>query len=123
MVDTGFNGTLFLPRDFIGVNDFALIGEESFHSVGQAEAQLSQVFSAKIEWLGEDHEISIIASEHGSALVGAEMMIEARLEMITQPQRSSSKEFQDKNYEKPPFPFISLCGFYRVSIWPSSETD
>jgi len=48
-VDTGFNGTLFLPREFIELNGFDLIGEESFHSVGQAEAHLAEVFSATIK--------------------------------------------------------------------------
>lgn len=81
MIDTGFNGTLFLPRDFIEQNDFTLIGEESFHSVGQAEAHSAEVFSATVKWLGDEFEVGIIVSEHGSALLGAEMMLEARLEI------------------------------------------
>lgn len=81
VVDTGFNGTLFLPRDFIEQNNSDLIGEESFHSVGQAEAHLAEVFSAKIKWLGDESEAGIIACDHGSVLIGAEMMIGARLEI------------------------------------------
>ena len=81
VVDTGFNGMLYLPRDFIESNNFDLIGEESFHSVGQAEAHLAKVFSAKVKWLSEEIEVAIIASEYGSALIGAEMMLEAKLEI------------------------------------------
>lgn len=81
VVDTGFNGTLFLPRDFIRRNDFTVIGEESFHSVGQDEAQVAEVFSATVKWLGDELEVGIIVSEFGSALIGAEMMIHAKLEI------------------------------------------
>lgn len=81
VVDTGFNDMLYLPRDFIESNNFDLIGEESFHSVGQAETHLAEVFSAKVKWLGEEIEAAIIASEYSSALIGAEMMLAAKLEI------------------------------------------
>ncbi len=81
VIDTGFNGTLFLPLDFIESNEFDLIGEETFHSVNQAEAQLAAVYSAKVKWLDEEIEVSIIAGEHGSALIGAGMMLDAKLEI------------------------------------------
>lgn len=80
-VDTGFNGMLFLPRDFIEQNNFDLIGEESFHSVSQADAHLAEVYSAKVKWFDEEIEVSIIAGEHDSALIGAEMMLGAKLEI------------------------------------------
>jgi clan AA aspartic protease len=81
VVDTGFNGSLFLPLDFIESNGFDLIGEESFHSVSQAEAHLAKVYSATVKWLGEETEVAIIAGEHGSALIGAGMMLNAKLEI------------------------------------------
>ena len=58
-----------------------MIGEESFHSVGQDEAQVAEVFSATVKWLGDELEAGIIVSEFGSALIGAEMMIHAKLEI------------------------------------------
>jgi predicted aspartyl protease len=81
VVDTGFNGSLFLPRDFIEKSGFALIGEETFHSVGQGEPHIAEVFAASLNWLGEEIEVSVIASEHGSSLLGAGLMIGCKLEV------------------------------------------
>lgn len=74
VVDTGFNGSLFLPRKFIEQNGFDLIGEEAFHSVGQIEAHIAQVFAARLNWLGDEIDVSVIVSEHGSALLGAGLL-------------------------------------------------
>jgi predicted aspartyl protease len=81
IVDTGFNGTLFLPQSFIDENDFALIGNEEFKSVGQDEAHSTKLFSGAVKWLGDEFEISILMSERNFALIGAEMLIDARLEI------------------------------------------
>lgn len=81
VVDTGFNGSLFLPRDFIEQNDFDLIGEEAFHSVGQRDAHIAEVYAATLHWLGEEIEVSVIASEHGSSLLGAGLLIGCKLEV------------------------------------------
>lgn len=81
LVDTGFNGTLFLPREFIEANNLVSIGEQQFNSVAQAESHFAEVFAADVRWLGDELEVRVIASEHGSALIGAEMMINAKLEI------------------------------------------
>jgi predicted aspartyl protease len=79
-VDTGFNGSLFLPRTFIDRNDFDLIGEEAFYSVGQTNAHIAEVFAARLNWLGEEIDVSVIASEHGSALLGAGLLTSCKLQ-------------------------------------------
>jgi predicted aspartyl protease len=45
LVDTGFNGTLFLPRWFIEANDLISVGEQEFNSVAQADL-ISPKFSS-----------------------------------------------------------------------------
>lgn len=79
VVDTGFNGSLFLPQDFIERNGFDVIGEEAFHSVGQRDAHVAEVYAANLYWLGEEIEVSVISSEHGSSLIGAGLLTGCRL--------------------------------------------
>ncbi len=81
LVDTGFNGALFLPREFIEANDLISFGEQEFNSVAQAETHFAEVFVADVKWLGEEIEVGIIVSEYGSALIGAGMMLGAKLEI------------------------------------------
>ena len=81
LVDTGFNGTLFLPRDFIEANNLVSVGEQEFNSVAQAESHFAEVFVADVKWLGSEFEVRIIAGEYGSALIGAGMMLDAKLEI------------------------------------------
>lgn len=81
LVDTGFNGTLFLPRLFIEANDLISVGEQEFNSVAQAESHFAEVFVANVKWLGDEFEVRVIAGEYGSALIGAGMMLDAKLEI------------------------------------------
>lgn len=81
LVDTGFNGTLFLPREFIEANNLTSIGEQEFNSVAQAESHFAELFVADVRWLGEEFEVRIIAGEYDSALIGAGMMLGAKLEI------------------------------------------
>ncbi len=81
VIDTGFNGTLFLPQDFVSANGFEVIAEEEFNSVAQSESHFADVVVGDIKWLGDEFEVRIIVSEHGSALLGAGMMIDAKLEI------------------------------------------
>lgn len=81
LIDTGFNGTLFLPRGFIETNDLVSVGEQEFNSVVQAESHFAEVFVAEVKWLGEEFEVRDIAGEYDSALIGAGMMLEAKLEI------------------------------------------
>lgn len=81
LVDSGFNGTLFLPLEFIAANNLNSVGEQEFHSVAQAESRFAEVFIADVRWLGDEFEVRIIGGEYGSALIGAVMMTEAKLEI------------------------------------------
>ncbi|MCY7375880.1 MAG: hypothetical protein LH472_07890 [Pyrinomonadaceae bacterium] len=81
LVDTGVNGTLFLPREFIEANNLTSIGEQEFNSVAQAESHFAELFVADVKWLGEEFEVRIIAGEYDSALIGTGMMLGAKLEI------------------------------------------
>ncbi|HSK70418.1 MAG TPA: hypothetical protein VK892_01895 [Pyrinomonadaceae bacterium] len=70
-----------MPRDFIEANDLVSVGEQEFNSVAQAESHFAEVFVASVKWLDDEFEVRIIAAEYGSALIGAGMMLEAKLEI------------------------------------------
>lgn len=57
------------------------MGEEAFHSVGQLEAHIAQVFAARLKWLGEEIDVSVIASDHGSTLLGAGLLTDCKLQI------------------------------------------
>lgn len=81
LVDTGFNGALMLPEEFIRANDFPLVGEQNFRVVGQKGLYVAQTALAGIIWLGDRFDIEVAISETGFALIGAELMIDCRLEI------------------------------------------
>jgi predicted aspartyl protease len=81
VVDTGFSGTLFLPRVFIEENGFAFIGQEEFKSVGEDKAHAAKLFSGAVRWLADKFDVRILMSEQNFALIGAEMLIDAKLEI------------------------------------------
>lgn len=72
---------MFLPRDFIEANNLIFFGEQEFNSVAQAESHFAEVCVADVKWLGDEFEVRTILSEHGSALIGAGMMLGAKLEI------------------------------------------
>ncbi len=49
--------------------------------MAQSESHFAEVFVAVVKWLGEEFEVRVIAGEYGSALIGAGMMLEAKLEI------------------------------------------
>lgn len=80
LLDTGFGGTLLLPRNFvednnllIGVREILQAAEDQFFEVDTATAEIS--------WLGEEFSIPIFVSEIGDALIGVEMLAETILEI------------------------------------------
>ncbi len=80
LIDTGFYGTLFLPRSFVEENNFP-IGVREF--LQAAESQLFEVDTAigEISWLGEEFSIRIYVTDTDDALLGAEMLIDTILEI------------------------------------------
>lgn len=80
LLDTGFNGTLFLPREFVEENDLPFGVREVLQA---AEDQIFEVdtATAEVEWMGDRSSKTVFVSETGEALVGAEMFVAAVLEI------------------------------------------
>ncbi|MDQ3748443.1 MAG: hypothetical protein M3367_05405 [Acidobacteriota bacterium] len=80
LLDTGFNGTLFLPRWFVEENNLLIGVREVLQA---AEDQIFEVDTAtvKFNWLGEEISVTIFVSEMDEALIGVEMLAETILEI------------------------------------------
>ncbi len=80
LLDTGFNGTLFLPRVFVEENDLLFGVREVLEA---AEDQFFEVdtATAEIVWLGNKFSITIFVSETKEALLGAELLADTILEI------------------------------------------
>lgn len=85
IVDTGFNGALCLPITII--NQLGLKKMGSFHYI-LADGNLAKTDSyyLDLEWLGQKKGIDIISSNDEIALIGMELLQEARTTL--DPQRS-----------------------------------
>ena len=77
-VDTGFAGTIMIPRETVSKFELEIDGQEYFKAVEDTEF-LAETTSLTIRWLEDEFEITAIISEHGYALVGSEMFIDAVL--------------------------------------------
>lgn len=80
VIDTGFNGGLFLPRKIIEENGFEI---ESREILQAAEDQFFEVDTTTIEleWLGRKFSIPVFISETGESLMGTEMLEDSVLEI------------------------------------------
>ena len=80
LLDTGFNGTLFLPRQFVEENNLPIGVREILQA---AEDQIFEVDTANalIKWLGEEFSLTIFVSEMDEALMGVEMLANTLLEI------------------------------------------
>ena len=77
-VDTGFAGTIMIPREIEKRFQLQIDGQEYFKAVENTEF-LAETTRILIRWLGDEFEITAIISEHDYALIGAEMLIDAVL--------------------------------------------
>jgi clan AA aspartic protease len=73
IVDTGFNGTLMLPRPFVDHLQIPIIGTLPFELVGGARI-IGQVALAHIEWLDEEREVEVVVSDSYDGLIGTELL-------------------------------------------------
>ena len=77
-VDTGFAGTIMLPRETVSKFQLEIDGQEYFKAVEDTEF-LAETTRLTIRWLDDEFEITAIISEHNYALISAEMLIDAVL--------------------------------------------
>ncbi len=80
VLDTGFNGSLLLPRTIAAENSMIFLGIEEVELVEKITAQISTAL-AEINWLGNKDSILIYISETDEYLIGTEMLIDSVLEI------------------------------------------
>ena|SRR5438552_15075847 len=74
VVDTGFDGGLMLPREFVSQIQLPIIGELTFEMVGGATIS-AEVGLADIVWLEGLRQVEVLVSEGEDALIGTELLI------------------------------------------------
>ncbi len=80
VLDTGFNGSLLLPRKFVENNSMLFIGPEQVDLVEGISTEIDTAL-AEVDWLGDNFSIRIFVSETDEALIGVEMLIDSVLEI------------------------------------------
>jgi len=80
VLDTGFNGSLLLPRKFVEDNSMLFVGHEEVDLVEGISAEIDTAL-AEVKWLGDEFSIRIFVSETNEALIGAEMLVDTILEI------------------------------------------
>ncbi len=77
IIDTGFNGALCLPLRIINQLGLKKIG--LFHYIlANGDLAKTNVYYLDFEWLGKNKRIDIISSQDEIALVGMELLQEAK---------------------------------------------
>lgn len=75
LLDTGFDGTIILPRDFVENNSMLMLGSDILIAAEQQEFEIETAI-AEINWLGDEFQVRIYVSEHNEAIIGVEMLVE-----------------------------------------------
>ena len=78
LIDTGFNGDLFLPLDLAETLELRITGEQEFQVAGGA---ILPAFTSliEIEWLGSVRIAEVVLSEGADQLVGTALLQGTRL--------------------------------------------
>lgn len=80
LLDTGFDGALVLPRNFVESNSILIVGDETF-TAAEGNEFTAEMGVAEIKWLGEISAFRVLVSEVGDALIGVELLADALLEI------------------------------------------
>ena len=80
VIDTGFAGSLLLPREFVEKNSMISLGPEEVTMVEEFSTEIDTAL-AKLDWLGEEVSLRIFVSETNDALIGVEMFADSVLEI------------------------------------------
>ena len=79
IIDTGFDGTIMLPRSFVDEFGLTSEGSELFQSVSDEAPFIAEKVTVGVNWLGQQFDASGVVSETGFALIGTELLIDCRL--------------------------------------------
>jgi len=73
LIDTGFNGSLCLPRFLMPQLGLKKISEEEIFGIG-LHTEVLDVAIAKITWFGRQTEIEILINDGDDRLLGSELL-------------------------------------------------
>ncbi len=68
VLDTGFNGSLLLPREFVEINAMLFVGREKVMMVEEISTEIDTAI-AEVNWLDEEFSIRIFISETDESLI------------------------------------------------------
>ncbi len=80
VLDTGFNGSLLLPREFVEINSMLFVGREKVMMVEEISTEIDTAI-AEVNWLNEEFSIRIFISETDESLIGTQMLVDTLLEI------------------------------------------
>jgi clan AA aspartic protease len=80
LLDTGFQGTLVVPRRIADENSIIITGREAFLAAENLEIEFETAI-AEIKWLGDEFALPVLVSESTEALIGVEMLIDSIVEI------------------------------------------
>jgi len=80
VVDTGFNGSLCLPRGLLRKLGFRWIGTRLVE-LADGSRVVSQLYEGEILWFGQRRTVTALATRSAEGLLGTEMLHDVRLEM------------------------------------------
>lgn len=80
LLDTGFQGTLVIPRKFAQENSLIITGRETFLGAENNSIEFDTAI-AEINWLGDEFSLPVLISESTEALIGIEMLLDSVLEI------------------------------------------
>jgi clan AA aspartic protease len=78
LIDTGFNGSLMLPRSEATRLGLAVLGRVPIIGVGRTRS-IADIAELEVEWLGARRAVEVIISDGDDALLGTEMLDGSRL--------------------------------------------
>ena len=80
VLDTGFNGSILLPREFVETNAMLFVGREKVMMVEEISTEIDTAI-AEVNWLDEEFSIRIFISETNESLIGTQMLSDTLLEI------------------------------------------
>lgn|SRR5574341_1493963 len=78
LVDTGFNGSLMLPRSDATRLNLSVLGRVPVIGVGRARF-VADIAELEVEWLGRNRAVEVIISDGDDSLIGTGMLDGSRL--------------------------------------------
>ena len=73
LIDTGFNGSLCLPRSLMSELELKKISEEEIFGIG-LHTEIVDIALTKITWFGQQTEIEVLINDGDDRLLGSELL-------------------------------------------------